>query len=432
MPSSHPLLVQLARVWRLSGRWLPNGWLDAIRQLALFAGAYYLYRIVRGIVDGQAGLAFENARHLVDAERALGLFFEPSLQAWAEGREWIITLSSWMYVNSHFVITTTFLIWLYIARNHAYYFVRNMFMVAMSLALVGYMAYPTAPPRFLPEWGFSDSVASFVGENAEQSANVLYNPFAAVPSMHVAFALMIAVPAIMLVKRQRVQGAVGDLPLRRHLRRDGHGQPLLARRRAGRARGRHVRVRRLRRVRACPPGGLGVAHRQSMTIRTGAEMRELARNRLIESRLTPNAISVTGLIGNLIAAVLILEHYFVLAGVAFILGSLCDMFDGRYSRMSGKGTPFGAFLDSTLDRVEEGIVLAAVAAWFAESSQRVRGGCHGGGRGGLLHGQLHACARGGARRGMQGGDSFARRPGSNPFSGAGVRSGGADSGPGPA
>ena len=108
-----------------------------------------------------------------------------------------------------------------------------------------------------------------------------------------------------------------------------------------------------------------------MSIRTGAEMRELARNRLIESRLTPNAISITGLIGNLIAAALILEHHFVLAGIAFILGSLCDMFDGRYSRMSGKGTPFGAFLDSTLDRVEEGVVLAAVAWWFAENSNEV-------------------------------------------------------------
>jgi CDP-diacylglycerol---glycerol-3-phosphate 3-phosphatidyltransferase len=103
-----------------------------------------------------------------------------------------------------------------------------------------------------------------------------------------------------------------------------------------------------------------------MSIRTTAEMRELARNRLIESRLTPNAISMAGLIGNVIAAVLILEHHFVLAGIAFILGSLCDMLDGRYSRMSGKGTPFGAFLDSTLDRIEEGIVLAAVAAWFAQ------------------------------------------------------------------
>jgi CDP-diacylglycerol---glycerol-3-phosphate 3-phosphatidyltransferase len=108
-----------------------------------------------------------------------------------------------------------------------------------------------------------------------------------------------------------------------------------------------------------------------MSIRTTAEMRALARNRLIESRLTPNAISVTGLIGNVIAAVLILEHYFVLAGLAFILGSLCDMFDGRYSRMSGKGTPFGAFLDSTLDRVEEGVVLAAVAAWFAKNSDEL-------------------------------------------------------------
>jgi PAP2 superfamily len=213
VPRSHPLLVQLARVWRLSGRWLPNGWLDAIRQLALFAGAYYAYRIVRGIVDGQAGLAFENARTLVDAERALGLFFEPGLQAWAEGQDWLITFSSWMYVNSHFVITTTFLIWLYIARNHAFYFVRNMFMVAMGLALVGYTIYPTAPPRFMPEWGFSDSVAAFVGENAEQSANVLYNPFAAVPSMHVAFALMIAVPAIMLVRHQALKVLWGVYPL---------------------------------------------------------------------------------------------------------------------------------------------------------------------------------------------------------------------------
>jgi CDP-diacylglycerol--glycerol-3-phosphate 3-phosphatidyltransferase len=104
---------------------------------------------------------------------------------------------------------------------------------------------------------------------------------------------------------------------------------------------------------------------------TGAEMRALARNRLIESRLTPNGISMAGLVGNLIAAVLILEHHFVLAGVAFILGSLCDMFDGRYSRMSGKGTPFGAFLDSTLDRIEEGVVLAAIAAWFAESGDEL-------------------------------------------------------------
>jgi CDP-diacylglycerol--glycerol-3-phosphate 3-phosphatidyltransferase len=96
-----------------------------------------------------------------------------------------------------------------------------------------------------------------------------------------------------------------------------------------------------------------------------SEMRELARNRLIDSRLTPNAISMTGLVGNVVAAVLVTQRLFFLAGVAFVLGSVMDTLDGRYSRMSGKGTPFGAFLDSTLDRVEEGIVLTAVAAYFA-------------------------------------------------------------------
>jgi len=102
---------------------------------------------------------------------------------------------------------------------------------------------------------------------------------------------------------------------------------------------------------------------------TAADVRERTRNRLIESRLTPNAISIAGLIGNIVAAVLIWQRYFFLGGVAFILGSVMDTLDGRYSRMSGKGTPFGAFLDSTLDRVEEGIVLTAVAAWFADTGR---------------------------------------------------------------
>jgi CDP-diacylglycerol--glycerol-3-phosphate 3-phosphatidyltransferase len=89
------------------------------------------------------------------------------------------------------------------------------------------------------------------------------------------------------------------------------------------------------------------------------------RDRLIESRLTPNAISLTGFTLNLAAAALLVDRLFFLSGLAFIIGSIMDTLDGRYSRMSGKGTPFGAFLDSTLDRLEEGIVLTAVAAYFA-------------------------------------------------------------------
>jgi CDP-diacylglycerol--glycerol-3-phosphate 3-phosphatidyltransferase len=97
----------------------------------------------------------------------------------------------------------------------------------------------------------------------------------------------------------------------------------------------------------------------------------MMRNRLIESRLTPNAISLTGFALNLAAAALIVGRMFFLAGIAFIIGSIMDTLDGRYSRMSGKGTPFGAFLDSTLDRAEEGIVLMAVAAVFASHKEEV-------------------------------------------------------------
>jgi phosphatidylinositol phosphate synthase len=108
-----------------------------------------------------------------------------------------------------------------------------------------------------------------------------------------------------------------------------------------------------------------VEGRRSRPPREGPTTQELMRERLIESRLTPNAISLTGFVLNVVAAVLVVERLFFLAGIAFIVGSIMDTLDGRYSRMSGKGTPFGAFLDSTLDRLEEGIVLTTIAAYFA-------------------------------------------------------------------
>jgi CDP-diacylglycerol--glycerol-3-phosphate 3-phosphatidyltransferase len=100
---------------------------------------------------------------------------------------------------------------------------------------------------------------------------------------------------------------------------------------------------------------------------TAREYQALVRNRLIDSRLTPNAISLTGFALCVVSAVLVWEEFFFLGGIAYIVGSVCDTLDGRYSRMSGKGTSFGAFLDSTLDRIEEGLVLTSVGAYFART-----------------------------------------------------------------
>ena len=151
------------------------------------------------------------------------------------------------------------------------------------------------------------------------------------------------------------------------------------------------------------------------------EFRDIARDRLIESRLTPNAISMTGLVLNLAAAVLILEDLFVLGAFAFIIGSVMDTLDGRYSRMSGKGTPFGAFLDSTLDRIEEGIVLAAVCWQFASDGRGGAGGRLPARRARIADGLLHARPRRGARGRVQGRDRDPAGPRRDPLGRPDVR-----------
>jgi len=190
-----------ARIRALETRFLPHGVFDVVRQVALFAAAYWCYRFVRGAVDGKAPESFQHARDLISIERTLHLFIEPTVQTWVTGKHWLIGAASWMYVNSQFSVTLGVLVFIYLFHNASFYFVRNMFMVAMGLALVGYMAFPAAPPRFFPEWGFTDSVSNFTGVPQDSvTVNALFNPFAAVPSMHVAFALMLGWPLARLVK----------------------------------------------------------------------------------------------------------------------------------------------------------------------------------------------------------------------------------------
>jgi len=104
---------------------------------------------------------------------------------------------------------------------------------------------------------------------------------------------------------------------------------------------------------------------------TAREYQAVVTHRLVESRLTPNAISLTGFALCVVAGVLVWQDHYLVGGIAFAVGSICDTLDGRFARVSGKGTPFGAFLDSTLDRVEEGVVLTAVAANFSQAGDDV-------------------------------------------------------------
>ena len=193
-----PMIRGLRNIER---RVLPHGWADAVRQLLLFAAAYWGYQLVRGAMDSQVAKAAWNATKIINLEHSLHVFAEPSVQAWASSKAWLIHGADWMYLNSHFVVTIGALVYLYLRRNDSFYFVRNMFMIAMAIALIGYAAYPTAPPRLMPEWGFTDSIAALTGQRVEnESVSALLNLYAAVPSMHVCFALMIGWPLARLVK----------------------------------------------------------------------------------------------------------------------------------------------------------------------------------------------------------------------------------------
>lgn len=180
---------------------LPQGWGDLGRQIGLLVIVDLAYETVRGLADGQRAVAFANGQQVIDAERATGTFFEPSLQAFFVPAQWLIDFANQVYMNSQFAVVLGFFFWLYFFRNEAFYFVRNMFMVSMGLALVGYALYPTAPPRFFGEYGFVDTINDFSNVNHDSGlAKAFINPYAAVPSMHCAFAAMVGVTAARLVR----------------------------------------------------------------------------------------------------------------------------------------------------------------------------------------------------------------------------------------
>src|SRR5437588_4821425 len=211
------------RIDQIGTRVLPRGWADAIRQLLLGVGAYMLYELVRAVVYGSAYSPgykpFGDATKIINLERLLHVFAEPSIQAWVAGQHWLMDLADWTYLNAHYFVSIGALLFIYLRRNDSFYFVRNVFMIAMALALVGYALYPTAPPRLMPEWGFTDSVSQFVTGGTGSiwvdrgAGHAFLNFYAAVPSMPVCFATIVGVTMARLVRRRAARIAWCLYPL---------------------------------------------------------------------------------------------------------------------------------------------------------------------------------------------------------------------------
>jgi hypothetical protein len=193
---------------------LPNGWADLLRQCSLFGLAYLLYRLVEGLVATNSSVAFDHARELISLERGLHVFVEPQIQAWATSSHLLMVIATYVYINAQTTILIALLFYLYVAHNRNYYFVRNMLFVGMAIGLIGYGLFPTMPPRFIPEWGFIDTIQQVTGVSGNSTiAGFFFNPYAAMPSMHVACAVMLGWSFARLVRSRVAKVAWSLWPL---------------------------------------------------------------------------------------------------------------------------------------------------------------------------------------------------------------------------
>src|SRR5687768_7131721 len=183
-------------------RVLPRGWFDLFRQIVIWFGFVLAYQVVRGIADRSPSVAFENARSVIDVERRATGLWELSLQSWTESSYLLGVLTSWTYWLSQFAVVGLALLWVYFRRYDHFIRFRNLLMLANVIGLVGYVLIPTAPPRYFPELGFVDTLAA-VGTANHGSALVQLasNPYAAMPSLHAADALIVGLTLAFIVRR---------------------------------------------------------------------------------------------------------------------------------------------------------------------------------------------------------------------------------------
>jgi PAP2 superfamily len=182
-------------------RLLPRGWFDLFRQVLIWFGFVLAYQVARGIADRSPSVAFENARSVIDVERRVTGLWELSLQSWTESSHLLGVMTSWTYWLSQFAVVGLALLWVYFRRYEHFIRFRNLLMLANVLGLIGYVLLPTAPPRYFPELGFVDTLAVVGTANHGSSlVELASNPYAAMPSLHAADALIVGVTLALLVR----------------------------------------------------------------------------------------------------------------------------------------------------------------------------------------------------------------------------------------
>jgi hypothetical protein len=186
--------------------------LTMFRELVLVGTAALLYTLVRGLTDDRVDLAFANAERLISFEDRLGIFVEPRLQGWAIASDAVVNVANAIYILYWPIIVGT-LVWLVARRPAAYRFYRNALLASGGFSLVVFALYPLAPPRFMPEHGFVDTIAAHSDGYREFNASALVNEYAAMPSLHFGWVLLAGIAIYRLVDHRLARAAAVALPI---------------------------------------------------------------------------------------------------------------------------------------------------------------------------------------------------------------------------
>ena len=167
-------------------RYLPRGWSDLGRQGLIWFGFAVLYQLARGLADRNPAKAFANGYHVVHLEtRVVHRLYELTFEHFVDQRHLLETIVSWTYWNSEFTVVGLAVLWVYLRRHSSFVGFRNSVLLANMIGLIGYVFVPTAPPRLLG--------VGFVDQHRDGLVNLAANPYAAMPSLHAADALIVGV-----------------------------------------------------------------------------------------------------------------------------------------------------------------------------------------------------------------------------------------------
>jgi hypothetical protein len=169
-------------------RWRRPVWWQ---ELAIIAFGYWLYTMGRNAIPEQASIALRHGRSVQHIQDILHLNFELSINHFVARNEWLAQIMDYYYAALHFVVTIGVMVWLFRRRPHLYRGARTVLVATTLLGLLGFYLYPLAPPRLLPQYDYIDTVAKFHtwGSLADPSIASHSNQFAAMPSLHIAWAL---------------------------------------------------------------------------------------------------------------------------------------------------------------------------------------------------------------------------------------------------